>query len=398
MITYLGNPIETKTKSHPLAIFAPFIGSRTDTFIRRHMQDLLPGQTAVMADWSEQPAGGHWRVEGPQLTIGGMGHGSLIQQVMEATRRRLRIRVEDNFVRRSVKRFLTDQGVRVIMGEWLSWSLPWLEVAQSLGIPFFSHAHGFDVSANLREPKWRTEYMKFNQSSGIITMSEISKARLVELGLNEHKIHVIPYGIDVPLQSVVRPRLDTVRCIAVSRMASKKGPILTLDAFRRAVEVCPYLRLDYVGEGELLSAVQQFVRAFKMEDRVTLHGAQPSDVIFELMRNADIFVQHSMIDLATGDEEGLPVAILEAMAQGLPVVSTRHAGIPEAVIEDKTGYLVGEGDSRGMAEHLVTLAQDPNLRQRMGEAGWQRARECFSWEKERNHLRQVLGLNGQFEK
>jgi len=228
-------------------------------------------------------------------------------------------------------------------------------------------------------------------------MSQISKARLVELGLDENKIHVIPYGIDVPLQSPVRPRRDTVHCLAVSRLSSKKGPILTLDAFRRAAEVCPYLRLDYVGDGELLSAVQQFVLAFKMEDRVTLHGAQPSEVIFEMMRKADIFVQHSMIDPATGDEEGLPVSILEAMANSLPVVSTRHAGIPEAVIEDKTGYLVGEGDSREMAEHMVTLAQDYNLRQRMGEAGWQRARECFSWEKERNHLRQILGLNGQFK-
>ena len=101
-------------------------------------------------------------------------------------------------------------------------------------------------------------------------------------------------------------------------MVSKKAPILLLDAFRRASEVCPYLRLDYVGDGELFSAAQQFVRAFEMADRVTLRGSQPADVVVELMRKADIFMQHSMTDPVTGDEEGLPVAILEAMATASP--------------------------------------------------------------------------------
>src|SRR4029079_1004788 len=101
--------------------------------------------------------------------------------------------------------FLRDQGVQVIMGEYLSWSLPWLDVAQSIGIPFFAHAHGFDVSMNLREAKWRSEYKRFNRSAGVITVSEISKVRLVELGLDERRIHVIPCGVDVPLQPLNHP-------------------------------------------------------------------------------------------------------------------------------------------------------------------------------------------------
>src|SRR5690606_2027114 len=94
----------------------------------------------------------------------------------------------------------------------------------------------------------------------------------------------------------------------------------------------------------------------------------------------------------TGDEEGLPVAILEAMASGLPVVSTRHAGIPEAVIEGTTGYLVDEGDTAGMAAHVVRLARDAELRRRMGHAGWQRALQSFSWPRERARLLELLGL------
>ncbi len=80
------------------------------------------------------------------------------------------------------------------------------------------------------------------------------------------------------------------------------------------------------------------------------------------------------------------------MACGLPVVSTRHAGIPEAVTDGGNGFLVDEGDSAAMGARLVELASDPGLRLRMGEAGWQQARRRFSWERERSELLRILGL------
>ena len=86
------------------------------------------------------------------------------------------------------------------------------------------------------------------------------------------------------------------------------------------------------------------------------------------------------------------MAILEAMAHSLPVVSTRHAGIPEAVREGVTGLLVNEGDTREMAHALVALARDANLRRSMGIAGWNVARERFSWLRERADLQRILGL------
>lgn len=94
----------------------------------------------------------------------------------------------------------------------------------------------------------------------------------------------------------------------------------------------------------------------------------------------------------TGDEEGLPVSILEAMSYGLPVISTRHAGIPEAVVEAETGFLVEEGDCYEMSNQIVTLAQSVDLRSKFGFAGWQRARALFTWERERERLLSVMGL------
>ena len=167
---------------------------------------------------------------------------------------------------------------------------------------------------------------------------------------------------------------------------------MTLDAFRRGAKACPNIQFDYVGSGTLLPAAEQFILAFNLRDRVTLHRSQPSGMVQSLLKKADIFLQHSMTDPETGDEEGLPVSMLEAMANSLPVVSTRHAGIPEAVLDGCTGYLVEEGDSAGMADRLIALSHDPDLRRRMGETGWRRAKEHFSWEKERMELLRILGL------
>ena len=355
------------------------------------MENLLPGGTVVIAESCDGGYGAHWRVKCPLLAFDQNKNGSLKRRLLRTVAHRMGW--GSNPRETVVRRFLEKHGVRVAIGEYLDWSNAWLSVAQSLGIRFFGHAHGYDISALLRHPKWRADYLKYNQSDGVITISEVSKERLLKLGLDPAKIHVIPYGVDVPSKCLTRAEQGVVRCVAVGRMVAKKAPILALDAFRRAAVAFPGLRLDYVGAGELLPAARQFLRAFQLEEQVTLHGDQSSEVVQSLMQRADIFLQHSMTDPETGDEEGLPLAILEAMANSLPVVSTRHAGIPEAVVEGHTGYLVEEGDSAAMAERVVALAADPDLRYRLGEAGWRRAGDRFSWDKQRKQLLGILGIS-----
>jgi glycosyltransferase involved in cell wall biosynthesis len=288
---------------------------------------------------------------------------------------------------------LCEHHVQVILSEYLDHGLQWLKVARELNIPFYGHGHGFDISARLRDPLWQVDYLQYHQADGVITMSEVSRARLITLGLPPEKIHVIPYGVDIPSPSPRNDERQETRCLAVGRMVSKKAPILTLDAFRRAVETHPTMRFDYVGTGELLIAAQHFAKVLNLEDRVTFWGGLSHNEVLSLMNQADIFIQHSVADPVTGDEEGLPVSILEAMAQGLPVISTKHAGIPEAVIDGETGYLVAEGDNLAMAERIVVLAKDVSLRRKMGVAGWQRAQERFSWNHERQQLLKILRLD-----
>jgi colanic acid/amylovoran biosynthesis glycosyltransferase len=147
------------------------------------------------------------------------------------------------------------------------------------------------------------------------------------------------------------------------------------------------LTLDFVGGGALYPAALQFVAGCGLKDRVRLHGAASEAEKHRLLAECGVFVQHSMTDPETGDEEGLPAAIQEAMANALAVVSTRHAGIPEAVLEGETGLLCDEGDVRGMAASLLAA---PERASQFGAAGYRRAAASYGWEHERARLRSWL--------
>jgi glycosyltransferase involved in cell wall biosynthesis len=140
----------------------------------------------------------------------------------------------------------------------------------------------------------------------------------------------------------------------------------------------------------LRTQVERFLSEYRLVDSVTLWGPQPHHSVSELMSKADAFLQHSRRDPSTGDEEGLPVAILEAMAHGLPVVATRHGGIPEAVLEGITGSLVPEGDTTGMAKAMENFARDPASARSLGVCGWKRAQEHFSIERQCARLSRLL--------
>ena len=371
----------SQQERHPLAVFAPVLGARSETFIRRHVRDLLRDRTVALT--YENVDDPDWSPPGPALRCRPPWRG----------RRAGPLRPPPNA--HAVQRFLRRHGVAVFLGEYLDASLVWLEVARRAGLRFYAHAHGYDVSQKLREDRWRAEYLRYNESDGVITMSEHSRHRLVELGVAPDKIHVIPYGVDVRDEPRRAAHSRTVRCVSVGRLVAKKGPLLTLRAFAAAFARSPHLRLEYVGGGELLDEARAFVDSAALGHAVSLRGPLRHHDVLELLLSADVFVQHSLIDVATGDEEGLPVAILEAMAAALPVVATRHSGIPEAVIDSTTGFLVDEGDWLTMADRLVQLADDRDLRERMGHAGWLRARACFTWERERSRLLGLLGLEGR---
>lgn len=380
-----------------LAVIAPTIGTQSETFIKRHMDDLAPGNTIILAKTNKLPEAGYWHSSNPSYIL--KNYPPNPWQLMQTYALQISGKKRSNafFSHRkyAIRHILKNEKVGVILGEYLDYTHAYIEIAKSLNIPIWGHAHGYDISRQLMDETWRLSYRDYNRTAGIITVNKISKQRLIELGIDEQKIHIIPCGVDVPPtipqrenRSISRP----VRCLAVGRMVRKKGPIFLLHAFRQAIQEFPHLHLDIIGTGELINEAISFIDKHHLASNITLHGGQNHDRVKEFMATADIFLQHSIVDPETGDEEGMPVAILEAMAHGLPIVSTRHAGIPEAVLEEQTGLLVKEGDTESMAKHIVDLAGDMDRRLNMGQNARQRAKQYFSWEHERCQLSKLLGL------
>ena len=369
-----------------LAIIAPQIGALSETFIRKHMEDLWPNNTVVLAGTASLPYAGHWNINCPKLVIDQL---NIIDQLCMKIQRKFL--PENVKLVRKVEHFILESDVKTILAEYLDSSVHWLPLALKLDIPFFVHAHGIDVSRRLRQKKWQSEYLKYNKSSGVIVVNQVMRQRLIDLGISAQKIHVIPSGVNVPSSPVSKNlQSDIVRCLAVGRMIPKKAPLLTLDAFRQASKIYSSLHLDYVGSGPLLETARHFVQDYNLGEKVTFHGGQTHGFVQQLMRQANIFLQHSVTDSITGDEEGMPVSILEAMASSLPVISTFHAGIPEAIDDGKTGLLLNEGDVKKMADYIVILARDPQLRLQIGQNAWEEALKRFSWEIESKKLRQLM--------
>jgi colanic acid/amylovoran biosynthesis glycosyltransferase len=346
-------------------------GLPSETFIRRHVETLAPGRTVVIARRPAPDGPGRWTTDAPVLWLDELADAWGGEREREA-----------------VAAFLSRHGVRAVLAEYLDIWLPFLDVFRVAGVRTVAHAHGYDISQRLRDAWWREEYRALAGADAVVTMSQASRARLLDLGLPAERVHVVPYGVDLPPPRERLPPAEEVHALAVGRLVAKKAPLVTIEAVRRAAAAAPGLRLTLVGDGPLMEEA----RAAADGLAVDLPGAAGHADVLALMAGADVFCQHSVVDPETGDEEGLPVAVLEAMAHGLPVASTCHGGIPEAVAEGVSGFLVDEGDVEGMAQRLAQLAGDPALRAQMGAAGRRIAEARFTADGERDALLALLDL------
>jgi glycosyltransferase involved in cell wall biosynthesis len=279
---------------------------------------------------------------------------------------------------RAVARHLRSTGAQVVLAEF-GWSgVAMTGACSAAGVPLVVHFHGSDayVRRVLREHAVAYPAM-FAQAAAIVAVSRDMERQLIELGAPPEKLHRIVYGIDLELFRGADPERAPPRFLAVGRFVEKKAPLLTLRAFATVAREEPSARLTMIGDGPLLEEARTAVLDLGLADRVELAGARPHAEIAAAMGGARVFVQHS-VRASDGDCEGTPVSILEAQASGLPVVATRHAGIPDVVLEGETGALVDEGDVAGMADAMSRLVREPALAAAWGAAGRRRVAQHFT--------------------
>jgi glycosyltransferase involved in cell wall biosynthesis len=263
-----------------------------------------------------------------------------------------------------------------------------MEAAAECQIPLVVHFRGSDLSAWTKFGAQKMRYRRLMRiASGAIVKSQPMRQTLLDLGMESERILISASGANAQLFHSSAPGSAPPVFLAVGRFVDKKGPLYTIRAFAQLVGQHPRtdLALWMVGEGPLQQQAKALVRELGLESVVRFWGAQPQQKVAELMREARGFVQHSVV-APDGDSEGNPVAVMEAQLSGLPVVATRHAGIPEVVRHGESGWLVAEADVAGMAAALLRLVEDPGLAQRWGQAGRRRIQERFTID---HHLRDV---------
>ncbi len=368
------------------ALASRHYGLSSETFVTAHARRIAPGRTALVT-WSPGPVAGF---AGPVLCDLGGRPQAFDAQGKAAPPPRLPLGRLAWFRDRAVARYLQDIGAGCMMAEFGGLGVEMLNGARRADVPLFVHFHGYDATSHLRFPKIVRAYQRlFGAAQGVFTPSAFIADKLIGVGCPPGLIHVTPCGVepaDFPL-SERRPG----QCLAVGRFVEKKAPHLTLRAFFAAARNRPEARLDLVGDGPLLAGCQAEAAASGLGAQVRFHGAQPHQVVRALMREASVFLQHSVTG-ADGDTEGLPVAILEAMCSGVTVISTRHSGIPEAVEEGRSGLLVDEGDSVAMAEMLGRVLADPAWGADLGQAARQRIEARFSIARISALQRTIMGL------
>lgn len=270
--------------------------------------------------------------------------------------------------------------VDAVFAEYLITGAETVGVCKDLNVPLIAIALGYEISMYHIIEHYKTKYCElFQYANNILVVSQHMRVNIEKLSCPKEKIIYSPAG---PASDFfeIQPSFIKKQVLAIGRFVDKKAPHLSILAFKKVVDQIPEAVFVMAGEGPLLNACKDLVRAIGIEGSVNFVGRIDREQHKILLNESTVFIQHSKV-AENGDSEGTPVAILEASAAGLPIVSTLHAGIPDIVIDGKTGFLVPENDVDLMSKKMIELLLDKEKAIEFGENGRQYVSENFSLEK-----------------
>jgi len=258
-----------------------------------------------------------------------------------------------------------------------------LVASRLLNVPYSLTAHANDIYVKpvllhekIAEAKFITTCTGYNQSYLLRMMGD-------EL---DGKLYLVYHGLDLAAyQPSPQPQGDRPLLLSIGRLTEKKGFSHLIAASRCLKDRGYDFTCHIVGEGPLRRELETLITQLGLKDTVTLCGAMPHETVIEKYRQAALFVL-PCITAKDGDRDGIPNVLLEAMAMQVPVVSTRHSGIPELVQDRINGLLVPPGDEDTLTNALAELLDAPALRTQLGQLGRQTVMKDFDVERNVRHL------------
>ncbi|MEO1375330.1 MAG: glycosyltransferase [Cyanobacteria bacterium J06635_10] len=253
---------------------------------------------------------------------------------------------------------------------------------------------GIDISRHIEEKGVHVYDNLFQEGDFFLANCEFFRNRAIKLGCNPTKIAVHGSGINCN-KFVFKPRSfptnGPLRIATTGRLVEKKGIEYAIRAISKMTATYPNLEYNIIGDGPLKEHFQQLIEQLNVGDTIKLLGWKQQQEIIEILDRCHIFLAPSVT--ATDGNQDAPVNTLkEAMAMGLPVVSTFHGGIPELVEDGVSGFLVPERNSEAIAEKLSYLIENPQLWAKMGQAGRIRVEEKYDMNKLNDELVAIYQL------
>jgi len=253
--------------------------------------------------------------------------------------------------------------------------------------------HGYDLSQYLVGKRENPYERLFHRGRLFLPISGHWHKKLLELGCQAEKIKVHHMGIDVNrFQPVEKEAAPLCRLLTIGRLVEKKGTRYALEALARLADRDIPFEFKVVGDGPLRQELEDLSQSLGLKEQVSFLGPRRGDEIAALFGETDIFLLPS-VTAQNGDQEGIPVVLMEAQAMGIPVVSTLHTGIPELVVHEGSGYLVPERDSEALAHRLEYLATHPALWPAMGKKGREIVENHFNIDTLNRQLAEMLEIS-----
>jgi colanic acid/amylovoran biosynthesis glycosyltransferase len=232
--------------------------------------------------------------------------------------------------------------------------------------------------------RWRLD-LKVEQALFVSCISYYCRSQLMLFCPTEQwqKLHIVHCGVDLQRFTPVIHQPDQKRLLYTGRLSAAKGLPILFQALQQVVLQHPDLVLTLVGDGPDRKALEALAIELKLTPHIKFVGYQSQHAVCQYLQNTDIFVLPSF-------SEGLPVALMEALAAGVPVITTPIAGISELVEHGINGYLVPPGAVEPLAQRIVQLLNDPNLRQQLGQEGRFKVEQEFNLAQEVSWLKQIM--------
>ncbi len=271
---------------------------------------------------------------------------------------------------------LKSKGIEHIHAHWATYpaTAAWI-IMRLTGIPYSFTAHAHDIW--LQKPYLQA---KIEAAATVVTISRYNVTYLTNLygAAVREKIAVVHCGLDPEkFVAIERDGRETSRIVSVGRFDEIKGFEYLIRACRVLQERSLPFHCTLIGSGPLLGSMQNLAKRNQVDDRITFAGALQQSDLKQLLRRSDLFVLPS-VQTSSGDQDGIPVALMEAMLMKLPVISTTVSGIPELILDRQTGLTVPPRAAGALADAIEEMLTDHNLRSTCAENGHRHVAEQFN--------------------